>query len=279
MRIVFITGLSGAGKTTALRALEDLGFYCVDNLPIPLILEFVDVLKSTNIPSDNIAIVVDVREGEFLDVFRDVFRALKKEGIRTEILFLEARDEVIKRRYSETRRRHPLGDIETGINRERERLKVIAPLTTRTIDTTHLSVHDLRELVSNIFGGGRLFYLNIIAFGFKYGLPENADLVFDVRFLPNPHFVEELRPLTGRDKAVRDFVLQKKETAGFLRRTVSYLRYLIPFYKNEGKVYLTVGFGCTGGKHRSIVIADAVYEKLSSDFKDIRIIYRDMGKE
>ncbi len=279
MRIVFVTGLSGAGKTTVLRSLEDIGFYCADNIPLPLIPEFVDIIIEKNLKVNNIAIVIDIREGILLEEFNKVKENLKKKNLKTEILFLDASDETLKKRFQETRRKHPLGDLDSGLKEERERLSKIFPLSTKVINTSHLSVHELRELITKLYGKGRVFYINIVSFGFKYGIPENCDLVFDVRFLPNPYFIDEMRLLTGRDKKVRDFVLKNKRTRKFLSILKELLIFLIEQYKKEGKVYLTIGFGCTGGKHRSVVVSDYIYDYLSRIYEDVRVIYRDLGRE
>lgn len=279
MRIIFITGISGAGKTTVLRSLEDIGFYCADNIPLPLVPDLVDIIIEKKLLVNNIAIVIDVREGILLEEFNKVKENLKKKNLETEVLFLDASDDILKKRFQETRRKHPLGDLESGLKEERDRLSNIYPLSTRIINTSYLSVHELRELITKLYGKGRVFYINIVSFGFKYGIPENCDLVFDVRFLPNPYFIDDLRLLTGRDKKIRNFVLNNRKTKKFLYMLKEMLEFLIEQYRKEGKVYLTVGIGCTGGKHRSVVIADDIFEYLSRSYEDVRVIYRDLGRE
>lgn len=279
MKIVFVTGLSGAGKTTVLRSLEDIGYYCADNIPLPLVPDFVDIIIEKNLKVNNIAIVIDIREGILLEEFNEIKENLKKRNLKTEVLFLDSSDEILKKRFQETRRKHPLGDLEMGLKEERTRLSKIFPLSTKVVNTSYLSVHELRELITKLYGRGRVFYINIVSFGFKYGIPENCDLVFDVRFLSNPYFTEDLRLLTGKDKKVKNFVLKNKKTRKFLAILKELLLYLMEQFRKEGKVYLTIGFGCTGGKHRSVVIADYIYEFLSRKYEDVRVSYRDLGRE
>ncbi len=278
MKVIFISGLSGAGKSTALNALEDIGFYCSDNMPLPLIPDFLKILQDLkNIRK--VAVVIDIREGEFLDYFESIFKKIKKMVDDYEFLFLEASEEIIIRRYSETRRKHPLGSLQVGIKEEKERLKLIREKATRIIDTSFLNVHQLKKIITRIFVSRKNLFINIVSFGYKYGLPEDADLLFDVRFLPNPYFIEELKPLTGRDLKVKNYVLSNPSSRKFLSSLNKFFNFLLPEYMKEGKIYLTIGFGCTGGKHRSVVIADSIYEFLSRKYSDVRIIYRDLGKE
>jgi RNase adapter protein RapZ len=277
--VVVVTGMSGAGRSTALRALEDLGYFCIDNIPPALIPHLIELLTD-QVELRRVACGVDVRTGRFLEGAGDVLDALVRGGHPVEVIFLEAQDDELVRRFSETRRSHPLapgGNLLDAIVRERER---VAPLRARAgliIDTSGLSVHDLRRrLVEYIARGGRRSRMvtRIVSFGFKYGLPVDADLVFDVRYLPNPHFVPELRPKTGRDPEVAAFVLESVETQELLDDLSAMLRNLLPRYEREGKSYLTVAIGCTGGRHRSVSVAEALGQALSGA-GDVRVEHRD----
>jgi UPF0042 nucleotide-binding protein len=263
--IVVITGMSGSGKTTAVRALEDAGFFCIDNLPAPLL------LKVTELGGENqkLAFVMDVREGGFLRDAPKVLDEARRGGHQVEVLFLDASDESLLRRYSETRRKHPLapkGSAADGIAKEREALKDLREQSQHVLDTSSMTVHELRRQVQSRFGseGSHAMAVTFMSFGFKYGVPSQADLVFDVRFLPNPYFVPELKPLTGRDAPVAKYVLERPETIQFIAKVQELLDFLMPNFQREGKAYLTVAVGCTGGKHRSVAIARALesrYEK------------------
>ncbi len=263
VQLVVVTGLSGAGRSTALRVLEDLGFYCVDNLPprlAPGLLELLEADKAL-VP---VGLGIDVRTGVFLEGAESALTDLEARGFMPEVLFLDASEEALVRRFSETRRPHRLashGNVLDAIRLERERLAPLRRRATRVIDTTHLTVHDLRrqlvQLVSGRMDGIRLV-TRIVSFGFKYGLPQDADLVFDLRFLPNPHFVPELRPQSGLDAPVRDYVLESAEARELLSDLSALLDKLLPRYAAEGKSYLTVGIGCTGGRHRSVAMAEAL---------------------
>jgi UPF0042 nucleotide-binding protein len=281
LQLVVVTGLSGAGRSTALRVLEDLGHFCVDNIPPALIPQLIELLEKGGELS-RVALGLDVRTGGFLEGATDVLDALVAGGHRVELLFLESQDEELLRRFSETRRAHPLapgGDVLAAIQRERER---VAPLRARSgliIDTTGLNVHDLRRnLVDYIARGGARTRMvtRVVSFGFKYGLPVDADLVFDLRFLPNPHFVRELKPLTGLDEAVSKFVFAVPEARELLNDLTALLRKLLPRYAREGKAYLTICVGCTGGQHRSVAMAEALGAALRGvgevvvDHRDIR---------
>ncbi len=267
VQLVVVTGLSGAGRSTALRVLEDLGFYCVDNLPprlAPGLLELLEDGKAL-VP---VGLGIDVRTGVFLEGAESALTELEARGFLPEVLFLDASDEALVRRFSETRRPHRLasqGNVLDAIRLERERLAQLRRRATRVIDTTHLTVHDLRrqlvQLVSGRMDGIRLV-TRIVSFGFKYGLPQDADLVFDVRFLPNPHFVPELRPYSGLDPPVRDYVLQSAEAHELLSDLSALLDKLLPRYAAEGKSYLTVAIGCTGGRHRSVAMAEVLAKQL-----------------
>ncbi len=283
IRVVILSGPSGAGKSTAIKVLEDIGFFCVDNLPVTLLPKFLELLDQSGEIS-KVATVVDVREREFLRDFPRIFENLKKGGYRAELIYLEASDEAILRRFSETRRRHPLAVKESpveGIVQEREILKDVKTLADRIIDTTNFNVHQLREVIKEVFTGPvslEKIVVNIISFGYRYGIPADADLVFDVRFLPNPYFVDSLKWFNGLDQKVREFVLARKETIEFVDRLKGFIDYLIPFYWKEGKSYLTVAIGCTGGKHRSVVVAEYLTEVLKHDVAILRKRHRDIEK-
>lgn len=275
---VILTGLSGAGKTVALNALEDSGFFCVDNLPTSLIRPFVDLCHRT--PAiRRIALGIDVREREFLSDFSSITEALRKTQ-KVEIIFLEAGEDVIIRRFKETRRPHPLGyrDIKKAIHRERKLLSEIRHLADRIIDTSSLSPHDLRKTIISSYAlkKAKPLCVTLISFGYKYGIPREADLLFDVRFLPNPNFIERLKPLPGTNVEVKDFVLSQKNAGGFLKRFYSLLNFLIPLYKDEGRSYLTIGIGCTGGRHRSPAVVQEIKKFLMGKRVRVSVIHRDL---
>ena len=285
MRFVIVTGLSGAGKSTALNFLEDRGYYCVDNLPVQLILEFARLL-SENDEIERAALGIDVRTGSGFDEIESTLSALKDKGIEYEILFLESDDHVLVKRYKETRRLHPLafGDrIEVGIEREREKLSNIKKHSAHIIDTSQMLTRELKAEIDKIFVNDQIFknlYVTILSFGYKYGIPADADLVFDVRFLPNPYYHDELRPLTGMDSPVSDFVMGFEESDAFLDKLEDMLCFLIPNYINEGKNQLVVAIGCTGGKHRSVTLAGKLYERmLKYDDYGFKLDHRDLGKD
>lgn len=277
--IVIITGLSGSGKTVALRAIEDAGFFCVDNLPIALIKSFVSII-ARNREIDKIGIGIDIREKGSLSGIRDVLGVLR-EKYRTEVLFLEAEKDVLVRRFRETRRPHPLGgSIDAAIYQERERLVPLREAATRIVDTSSLTPHQLRQLVASLYGiqkGKKAMTLTIISFGFKFGVPQNLDLLFDMRFLPNPHFVPDLKTLNGTDKRVSDYVLKDRTTKAYLRKIRGLIDFLIPHYLREGRSYVTVGVGCTGGNHRSPAIAERLGFHLRKHPVDLNIIHRDLS--
>ena len=283
LHLVVVTGMSGAGRSTALRVLEDLGYFCVDNIPPALIEQLVELLTDEQ-ELRRVAVGVDVRTGRFLEGAGRGLDALVQGGHLVELIFLESRDEELVRRFSETRRSHPLapgGNLLEAIQRERER---VAPLRVRAgfiIDTTGMSVHDLRRtLIDYIARGGKQSRMvtRIVSFGFKYGLPVDADLVFDLRYLPNPHFVPELRPKTGLDTEVSSFVLETPEGRELLGDLAAMLTKLLPRYEREGKSYLTVAVGCTGGRHRSVALAEALGAALRP-LGDVRVEHRDMATE
>ena len=277
--IVIITGLSGSGKTIALRALEDSDFFCVDNLPVALIESFVSIIsRDTDIRK--IGIGIDIREKGFLSEILGVLKNLRNQ-YHTEILFLEAEEDVLLRRFKETRRPHPLGgNIEKAIQIEKERLSLLSENADRIIDTSSFTPHQLRQFITSLYKIQKTrtaMTVVLISFGFKFGAPQNADLLFDVRFMPNPNFVPKLKKLKGTDKRVSDFVCKKPEARLFLEKVKDLMDFLIPLYIKEGKSYLTVGIGCTGGNHRS----PAIVEKLKSSLKrhpiDLHIVHRDLG--
>jgi len=285
MRFVVVTGLSGAGKSSALNFLEDRGYYCVDNLPVQLISDFARLLCD-NDEIERAALGIDVRTGSGFDELETELSRLKEMGISYEILFLESDDHVLVKRYKETRRLHPLafGDrIEVGIAREREKLSNIKKHSGHIIDTSQMLTRELKTEIDKIFVNDQNFmnlYVTILSFGFKYGIPADADLVFDVRFLPNPYYYDELRPLTGMDSPVSDFVMGFDEAGQFLDKLEDMLAFLIPNYIEEGKNQLVVAIGCTGGKHRSVTLAGALYDRMSKyDDYGFKLDHRDLGKD
>jgi RNase adapter protein RapZ len=281
MRMVVVTGVSGAGKSTALRALEDLGFYCVDNLPSPLIVKFAELAGSSEV--NKVALVIDTREGDFLLGAGEALRTLKSSGqADVEVLFLDAPDDVLKRRFSETRRRHPLaeGDLEGGLRRERQLLTGLREEADAIIDTGRLSVHQLKDIVTERYARGHASHLGVtfVSFGYKHGVPSEADVVLDVRFLPNPFFVDALSPKTGREPEVAAFVLDSDDAREFLQHALGLLRFLLPRCEAEGKSYLTVAIGCTGGRHRSVAVAAELAQRLGDDYS-ITVRHRDVERK
>ena len=279
-RFVILTGLSGSGKTQAIRALEDLGYFCVDNLPTQLIPTMADLSNREDAGIDKVAIVVDVREGGFLARFPRVYRKLKGDGgVTPTLIFLEASDAALVRRFSETRRPHPLAadrSVAEGIAEERQKLDGIRALADLILDTSNMTVHELRDRFMQLSRDRRPraeMVVNLISFGYKHGVPVDADLVFDVRCLPNPYFVDRLRTLTGRDPAVVRYMRRNPATQEFLERLTSFLRFALPQYVQEGKSYLTVAIGCTGGRHRSVMIAEALRKSLAG-VKGVRMRVR-----
>ena len=286
MRLIIVTGMSGAGKTQALKMLEDMGFYCVDNLPIPLIETFAELTMSNQGGIRNAALGIDIRSGEDLSVLNRIFDDWSRKRVPFEILFLDAGDETLIKRYKETRRAHPLaagGRIDSGIEKERVKLGFLKEEADYIIDTSRLLTKELRQELEKIFinrESYRNLYITILSFGFKYGIPSDADLVFDVRFLPNPYYAEELRPKTGEEKEVRDYVMQHGTAALFLDKLNDMLEFLIPNYVLEGKNQLVNAIGCTGGKHRSVTIARSVYDRFKSREEfGIKIEHRDIDKD
>jgi UPF0042 nucleotide-binding protein len=284
LRVVIITGLSGSGKSTTLRALEDIGFFCVDNLPVILLPKFLSITISSSPEIKRVALVMDLRERSFLHKYNRIFDGLKKKGYRIEILFLESSDESLLHRFSETRRTHPLserGMIMEGIQQEREKLSSLKKMADKIIDTTSINVHQLKDVIQNYFSPSsrnKKMVINVTSFGYRYGLPVEADLVFDVRFLPNPYFVENLKNYDGNNDDVRDYVLKNKESKEFLEKTLDLMNLLIPLYEKEGKVRLNIAMGCTGGRHRSVVMANAISSFFSSMKYLVNLNHRDIDK-
>jgi UPF0042 nucleotide-binding protein len=268
-RFVILTGLSGSGKSHAIRALEDLGYFCVDNLPTQLIPTMAELAGRSAAGLEKVAIVVDIREGNFLKQFPRVFRKLQADGIEPRLIFLEASHSALVRRFSETRRPHPLApdrSVAEGITEERQKMNAIRSMADLILDTSNLTVHELRDIfrqMSRDEGARAEMVVNLVSFGFKHGVPVDADLVFDVRCLPNPHFVDRLKRLTGRDRAVVQFMRRYPATKDFIDRLTSFLKFALPHYVQEGKSYLTVAIGCTGGQHRSVMLAEALKKSLS----------------
>ena len=278
---MILTGLSGSGKGSVLNTFEDLGFYCVDNLPVALIPTFSE-LYVEGVEIEKAALLVDAREGGQIDKLPAIYRKLAAEQPAT-LVFVEASDEVLMRRFSETRRPHPLSQgqsVAAGISEERRRMTPIRRLADVIIDTSKFNIHELRQFIIDKFQspGSRPLLVSVVSFGFRYGIPPDADLVFDVRFLPNPHFVPKLRPFSGKDPKVARYIRSFPETGEFLRRIESLLAYLIPLYIREGKSYLTVALGCTGGRHRSVALAEVIRRYLQKKKYSAKVVHRDIEK-
>ena len=282
IEFLIITGLSGAGKSLATHSLEDLGFFCVDNLPPALIPKFAEIVKESQGRIRQVALVIDIRGGQFFDDLGAALANLEMAGIPFQILFLDASDEILVRRYEETRRKHPLGDsILDGIRAERKRLQPLKERSHWIIDTSTLSARELKEELGDAFrrtDKRRTLTVNVTTFGYKYGIPLDADMVFDVRFLPNPYYLESLRALPGNSPEVREFVLRWEQTGEFQRRLHDLLLYLLPQFTAEGKSHLTVAIGCTGGKHRSVVIGESLAQFLRGAGYAVRVKHRDVRK-
>ncbi len=281
-KIVIISGISGSGKSTAIKALEDVGFFCVDNLPVVLLPKFLELRTGSDSEISKLALVMDIREKDFVSTYSDVLDRLGKQGYRFEILFLEASEEMLLRRYSETRMQHPLakgGSLLEAIHNEREQLEGLKGIADKVIDTSHYNVHELKAVIlGHVLKAIQTGHVEVhlLSFGYKYGIPHDADLVIDVRFLPNPYFVPELKALDGMSPKVQTFVKRWDETQIFLKKYLDLLDYLIPLYEKEGKSYLTVAVGCTGGRHRSVVIADEIFEYFNKKTDHISLVHRDI---
>ncbi|MCY6354544.1 RNase adapter RapZ [Clostridium sp. ZS2-4] len=285
MRFVIVTGLSGAGKSQAIKSLEDLGYFCVDNLPPTLMAKFAEACYQTDGKIDKIALVIDIRGGEFFDDLFENLKYLKEQDYKYEILFLDASDKVLVKRYKESRRKHPLapeGRILQGIELERKRLNEVKYRATNIIDTSNMSTRQLRDRISRIYADeGQIenLMITVLSFGFKYGIPVDSDLVFDVRFLPNPFYIPELKEFSGNNQQIKDYVLSFKETNEFIEKLSNMLEFLIPNYIKEGKRQLIVSIGCTGGRHRSVTISNAIYDRLLSEGHKVSKEHRDINED
>lgn len=286
MRFVIVTGLSGAGKTQAVRSLEDLGYFCVDNLPSTLIPKFVEACSETRGIIDKIALVIDIRGGKFFDNIFEGLDYLQNNGHEYEILFLDASDEVLIKRYKESRRKHPLapeGRIINGIKLERKKLEEIRNMASNIIDTSKLATRELKEKITGIYQKeGQIetkLIITVLSFGFKYGIPVDSDLVFDVRFLPNPFYIPDLKHYSGNEKPVSEYVMAFPQTKEFVDKLHDMLKFLIPNYLKEGKRQLIVSIGCTGGRHRSVTIANEIYKRLKNDGQTVNIDHRDIDED
>ncbi|MCI8835665.1 MAG: RNase adapter RapZ [Ruminococcus sp.] len=286
MRIVIVTGMSGAGKSSALKMLEDMGYFCVDNLPIQLMPKFAEMLTAPDTEINQVALGIDIRSGQALEGIEEQLMRMDAQGIRYEILFLDARDNVLVKRYKETRRQHPLGGVgrvDIGIAKERERIAFLKIRATYILDTSMMLIRELKLELEKIFIEGKAFknlYISVMSFGFKNGIPQDADLVFDVRFLPNPYYIDELKEKTGNDLEVQEYVLHNERAQFFLEKLKEMIDFLLPNYILEGKNQLIVAIGCTGGKHRSVTLANALYQFLvKKESYGVRIEHRDIGKD
>ena len=287
MKLIILTGMSGAGKHTAFKCLEDMGYNCVDNLPVPLLKSFAELAWKNEKETNKVAVGIDVRSGEMIAAVEDTLNELIHDGKEITIVFLDAEDDTLIARYKETRRSHPLAGEESlydGIRMERERISFLKKRADYVFDTTHLLTKDLKNELKKIFLEHEKFqnlFVTVMSFGYKYGIPQDADLVFDVRFLPNPYYVEQLRPMTGNDKPIQDYVLNNDVADEFLKRLDGLISFLIPRYIEEGKTQLVIAVGCTGGKHRSVTIANNVYKTILKNHEGVglRIEHRDIDKD
>ena len=285
MRFVIVTGMSGAGKTSVLKFLEDINFFCVDNLPPALLPKFAELCYEQEGEIERVAMGIDIRGGKLFNDLFEVLSSLQEKGYEYEILFLDASDEVLIKRYKETRRSHPLsknGSIHEGIQKEREMLRDVKAKATYIIDTSQVLTRQLKEQINGIFVENKNhenLVITIQSFGFKYGIPTDSDLVFDVRFLPNPFYIQELKELTGNDEPVSSYVMQFEESQTFLQKLVDMVEFLIPLYIKEGKNNLVISIGCTGGKHRSVTLANALYAALGQDKHTMLLQHHDIEKD
>lgn len=287
MRFVIVTGMSGAGKSTTLKMMEDMGYFCVDNMPIPLMSKLTELFMVPNGEINKVALGLDIRSGQNLDELENILNEMDLAQIPYEILFLEARDETLIKRYKETRRNHPLagaGRVEKGIALERQKVRFLKKRANYILDTSRLLTRELKAELSKIFVENREYknlYITVLSFGFKYGIPNDADLVFDVRFLPNPYYIDELRPQSGNDKPVQEYVMNNELAREFLEKLVDMVQFLMPNYAAEGKHQLVIAIGCTGGKHRSVTIANALYDRLTVTEEDygLKKEHRDLAKD
>ena len=286
MRFVIVTGISGAGKSTALKMLEDAGYFCVDNLPVPLLPKFMEMLILPGSEYTKVGLGIDIRSSQKFGQLRETLETLRKKDVKFEILFLDASDEALIKRYKETRRSHPLagdGRVDKGIDEERRRTIFLKQQADYIIDTSQMLTRELRSEILKIFVENKNYknlYVTILSFGFKYGIPGDADLVFDVRFLPNPYYIQDLRPMSGNDAPVRDYVMSSETARKFLDKLVDMVQFLIPNYVAEGKNQLVIGIGCTGGKHRSVTLANALYYALEQEEGyGLKIEHRDIEKD
>lgn len=286
MKLLILTGMSGAGKSTAFKMLEDLGYFCVDNLPIPLLKSMIDLTDQPSAQEQKVVVGIDIRSGEQLSLLQEVLTELRDDGKKYNILFLDAEDDVLIKRYKETRRNHPLSGMEriqAGIVKERDAIAFLKKQADYIIDTSHLLTRELKEELQRIFVSEENFqnlFVTVMSFGFKYGIPSDADLVFDVRFLPNPYYVAELRPKTGNDVEIQQFVMAHQEAHDFINKLDDMIGFLIPNYIKEGKNQLVIAIGCTGGKHRSVTLANQLYQRLlNNDAIGLKIEHRDIGKD
>jgi UPF0042 nucleotide-binding protein len=284
LTIIIITGLSGSGKSTAIDAFEDAGYFCVDNMPVLLLPKFLELRSGSVSEVQKLALGMDLREKEFTERYGEVFDRLRKEGYQLEIVFLEASEEVLLKRYSQTRRQHPVskeGRLLQSIRAEKTQLNGLKQIADNIIDTSNYTVHQLKEFIIQYAYRGKnaeKMRITVLSFGFKYGIPLDTDLLIDVRFIPNPYFIPELKKLDGKDERVQQFVKKWQETDRFLKKYFALLEYLLPLYEKEGKSYLTVSVGCTGGRHRSVTIAEEIFDHLKRQRKEMTIIHRDIDR-
>jgi len=284
LKIIIVTGMSGSGKSTALRALEDVGFFCVDNLPVVLLPKLLEIQTDAASEISKVALVMDLRERYFLEKYAEIFAKLKEEGHRIEILFLDASDDSLLRRFRETRRAHPLcerGTVMEGIALEREKLSALRAMADKIVDTSSFNVHQLKDVIQRHFMTStteKRLVINLMSFGFRYGLPPEADIVLDVRFLPNPFFIEELKHLNGEDEKIQEYVMGWEESQTFLRKMLDMMEFLIPLYEKEGKSNLNVALGCTGGKHRSVVMTTRLARYFAGENYLVNTAHRDIHR-